>query len=187
MLASVDAGFAQGIKLIDEKSLAHIGEENARRLAIVSHCRIGPLQVQMGICKGSLHWSPNGGPWSVFGEEHTDTALYALCPCGRCVECSLHKSPHATLKTCACAAGICLEGTMWSVEKHRVRQVVEGELRMAMLRGYFYSSPCLITPGVGGTRVVRFKHGCARRVYPDTHDENKSNPYNQSNERWSGL
>ena len=172
MLASVNRKFAFGVASVNEESLAHIGVRHAKRLSIESDGRIGPVSSRMGICKGLLHRM-------TYGENAS--SVHALCPCGCCAECSMHSyidtqevdklvATNAPLP-CACATGTCPTGIMWCLKDHRVQQVEGEELRWAMHREYFVSSPYSSggsRAGIG-VRLVQFKPDCLRGIHPDNH------------------
>ena len=107
------------------------------------------------------HSAPDG--------EHMETELCALCPCGCCVECSLHTSLRSYPKPCASAAGVCPEGIMWTVDGYRVQKLESGDLVLTMLREYRFNPFWCTESMVGSTRFVRFKPGCKWGMYPDTH------------------
>ena len=72
---------------------------------------------------------------------------------------------------CACATGTCPTGIMWCLKDHRVQQVEGEELRWAMHREYFVSSPYSSggsRAGIG-VRLVQFKPDCLRGIHPDNH------------------
>ena len=68
---------------------------------------------------------------------------------------------------------------MWTIHEHRVEKLKLGELVLAMVKEYFcnLSIPCMLKYKLsavtsclmGGTRLVQFKHGCKRGVFPDSH------------------
>ena len=168
MLALVNKKFALRVASVSEGSLAHIGVRHARRLSIESGGRIEPVSGRMGVCKGLSH-------------RGTRDENASLCPCGCCVECSVHSymQPREVDKLvasgaplpCACATGTCPTGIMWCLKDHRVQQVEGEELRRAMHREYFVSDPYLSGASHAGigVRLVHSEPGRLRGIHSENH------------------
>ena len=172
-LASVNTRFAQGVTSVDERSLAHIGKDETRRMSVESmgnarrmgidsrdpaRARVGPVSARVGVCKGLHHVGMNVSPdWEIAAGghcEHTDSELHELCPCGYCLECSLHTPSHSYPKLCTCAVDMYSEGILWTVENHRVVELEGGELTLSTVKEYFYSIRNSIQ---SSTQLVRFR------------------------------